>query len=153
MRKATNLAIGAVTLPFGLVAARDRFNCRYLPAVAQPCERSRWSGLSGPSSMKSNSMSFASSKGSFPSRARAASTDVTFMRKTGPFPSWRDHHWSILPAKNSRTVSGTSLGKIAFLCSGVRGATSRPIGKIFVVGPPVAQPSARSLAFARKSFN
>src|SRR5206468_6555261 len=57
----------------------------YLPPVAQPSERSRLSGVGGPSSMKSNSMSFASPKGSLSRRACASSADVTVMRKAGRF--------------------------------------------------------------------
>jgi hypothetical protein len=58
---------------------------------------------------------------------------------------------AILPPKYRRTVSGTSLGKVAFRCSGVRGAKNRPIAGIFVVGiggKPPTKPVALALISA-----
>src|ERR1700693_1950266 len=72
--------------------------------------------------------------GNFSIKARASLSEVTFKKKTGPVCVWQIHHWSILPARYSRSVAGTSLGKSSFICSGVGGFVNCPIARIFVVG-------------------
>jgi hypothetical protein len=90
-------------------------------------------------------------KATSPAEHAPLQPNVTFMRKTGPFPSWRYHNWSILPPKYRRTVSGTSLGKVAFRCSCVRGAKNRPIARIFVVGTGGKPPTEPAVAYDLRS--
>src|SRR6266849_1795875 len=87
--------------------------------------------------------------GSSSIRVRASSSEVTFKRNTGPVCVWRIHHWSIFPARYSRGVAGTSLGKISFICSGVGGFVNWPIARIFVVGTTGKLRSGISLGVGR----